>query len=204
VFPWINNDIRYTETFMPTKFIFTAGNSGTRNFLINSLEAAYQQSGKTVYVKDFANNHNNNIPTTRVARYQESTFEELEFHVNDFMEVSGTEFDVVIFSGWRIKMFIDQLYAQYRDKATFIFVKENAAFGAIDATIKQSSWNINVPAELEIKNTIDATVSTFYVDNVANELWASIALNPTMELSPLRIKTEPGPHMYAILGQGLE
>ena len=204
MFPWINNDIRYTETFMPTKFIFTAGNSGTRNFLINSLEAAYQQSGKTVYVKDFANNHNNNIPTTRVARYQESTFEELEFHVNDFMEVSGTEFDVVIFSGWRIKMFIDQLYAQYRDKATFIFVKENAAFGAIDATIKQSSWNINVPAELEIKNTIDATVSTFYVDNVANELWASIALNPTMELSPLRIKTEPGPHMYAILGQGLE
>ena len=189
---------------MPTKFIFTAGNSGTRNFLINSLEAAYQQSGKTVYVKDFANNHTNNIPTTRVARYQESTFEELEFHVNDFMEVSGTEFDVVIFSGWRIKMFIDQLYAQYRDKATFIFVKENAAFGAIDATIKQSSWNINVPAELEIKNTIDATVSTFYVDNVANELWASMALKPTMELSPLRIKTEPGPHMYAILGQGLE
>ena len=189
---------------MPTKFIFTAGNSGTRNFLINSLEAAYQQSGKTVYVKEFANNHNNNIPTTRVARYQNSTFEELEFHINDFMEVAGTEFDVVIFSGWRIKMFIDQLYDLYLDRASFAFVKENSAFGAIDAEIKQSSWNINVPVELEIKNTIDAKMSTFYVDNIPDNLWASMALNPTIELSPLRIKTESGPHMYVILGQGLE
>jgi hypothetical protein len=189
---------------MPTKFIFTAGNSGTRNFLINSLEAAYQQSGKTVYVKEFANNHNNNIPTTRVARYQESTFEELEFHVNDFMEVSGTEFDVVIFSGYRIKMFIDQIYALYLNHASFIFVKENAAFGAIDSAITQSHWNTNVSAELEIKNTIDAKMSTFYVDTIADNLWASMALNPTIELSPVRIKTEPGPHMYAILGQGLE
>jgi|LauGreDrversion4_2_1035121.scaffolds.fasta_scaffold07690_9 hypothetical protein len=189
---------------MPTKFIFTAGNSGTRNFLINSLEAAYQQSGKTVYVKEFANNSNNNIPTTRVARYQDSTFEELEFHVNDFMEISGTEFDVVIFSGWRIKMFIDSVYANYRNSATFIFVKENAAFGAIDPNITQTPWNINIPAELEIKNTIDATVSSFYVDNIADNLWAPMALNPTVELTPIRIKTESGPHMYAILGQGLE
>ena len=204
MFLWINNDIRYTETFMPTKFIFTAGNSGTRNFLINALEAAYQQSGKTVYVKEFANNHNNNIPTTRVARYQDSTFEELEFHVNDFMEISGTEFDVVIFSGWRIKMFIDSVYANYRDKATFIFVKENAAAGSIDPNITQISWNINIPAELEIKNAIDATVSSFYVDNIANELWVPMALTPTVELNPIRIRTETGPHMYAVLGQGLE
>ena len=204
MFLWINNDIRYTETFMPTKFIFTAGNSGTRNFLISSLEAAYQQSGKTVYVKDFANNHNNNIPTTRVARYQDSTFEELEFQVNDFMEVSGIEFDVVIFSGWRIKMFIDQVYAQYRNSATFIFVKENAAFGAIDPNVTQVAWNINIPAELEIKNAIDATVSSFYVDTIADNLWAPMALNPTIELSPVRIRTESGPHMYAILGQDLE
>ena len=189
---------------MPTKFIFTTGNSGTRNFLISALEAAYQLSGKNVFVKDFANNYNNGIPTTRVARYHDSTFEELEFHVKDFIELSGTEFDVVIFSGWRIKMFIDQIYAQYRDKATFIFVKENAAFGAVDAAIKQSSWNTNVPAELEIKNIIDAKVSTFYVDTIADNLWVSMALNPTMELSPVRIKTESGPHMYAILGQGLE
>jgi len=189
---------------MPTKFIFTAGNSGTRNFLISALEAAYQQSGKTVYVKDFANNHNNNIPTTRVARYQNSTFEELEFQINDFMEVAGTEFDVVIFSGWRTKMFIESVYTSYRDKATFVFVKENTAFGAVDAAVAQSAWNANIPAELAIRNTINATVASFYVDYIADNLWAPMALNPTVEISPVKIKTESGPHMYAILGQGLE
>jgi hypothetical protein len=204
MFAWINNDTRSTETFMPTKFIFTSGNSGTRPFLNSALEAAYQQSGKTVYVKDFANNYNNNIPTTRVARYHDSTFEELEFQIKDFIEVSGTEFDVVIFTGWRIKMFIESVYTSYRDKATFVFVKENTAFGAIDPNVTQVAWNANIPTELEISNTINATVSSFYVDYVADNLWKPMALNPTVELSPIRINTESGPHMYAILGQGLE
>jgi hypothetical protein len=189
---------------MPTKFIFTSGNTGTRPFLNTALEAAYQLSGKTVFVKDFGNNDNNNIPTTRVARYQNSTFEELEFHINDFMEVSGTEFDVVIFTGWRIKMFIESVYTSYRDKATFVFVKENATFGAIDPNVTQVAWNLNIPAELEISNTINAGVSSFYVDFIADNLWAPMALTPTVEQSPVRIRTEPGPHMYTILGQGLE
>ena len=204
MFAWINNDTRSTETFMPTKYIFTTGNSGTRNFLINALEAAYYQSGKTVFLKQFANNHNNNIPTSRVARYHDSTFEELDFHVNDFIEVSGLEFDVVIFYGYRISMFIEQIYAQYCDSASFIIVKENPAFGAIDAAFTHSHWNTNIPEQLAIKNAIDAKVSTFCVDHIADNLWTSMALNPTIELSPVRIKTEPGPHMYAILGQGLE
>jgi len=204
MFAWINNDTRSTETFMPTKFIFTSGNTGTRPFLNSALEAAYHQSGKTVYVKDFANNDNNNIPTTKVARYQNATFEELEFHINDFMEVSGTAFDVVIFTGWRIKMFIESVYTSYRDKATFVFVKENTAFGAIDPNITQVAWNANIPAELEISNTINAGVSSFYVDYVADNLWKPMALTPTVELSPISIKTESGPHMYTILGQGLE
>jgi hypothetical protein len=101
-------------------------------------------------------------------------------------------------------MFIDLVYTTYSDKATFIFVKENAAFGAIDPNVTQVSWNVSIPAELEISNTINATVSSFYVDHVVDNLWAPMALNPTVELSPVRIKTEPGPHMYAILGQGLE
>lgn len=191
---------------MPAKIIFTVGYTGTRNYLVNRLESAYISSGKTVIKKGFGNDAgtaNGSPAKTKVQRFRDSTLSELILQINEFTNILGDEFDVIIFNGWRMKMFVQELYPLYKDSSTFVCIKENPAFSQ-GITEIDNGWNLSIQEELDMRNEINTLLSNFYGSNAANDQWLSMALEPTIDISPIRIRTEDGPHMYTILGQPLE
>jgi virulence-associated protein VapD len=192
-------------TTMTAKLIFTFGDSGTKDYLTQALETAYYDIGRTVFKKGFANDPGTlpgEIPKTKIQRFQESTAPELITQINQFVDTVGEHFDVVLFTGWRTKLFVQAIYSVYGNDATYIFVKENPAYPQ-DGIVKNPGWNLDIQEEVDMKATIDAQISNFYNSNIPTEQWASMALPPTIDLSPFSIRTENGPHMYAILGQPL-
>ena len=142
---------------MQNKMYFIVGSVDSGIFTVaRELESSYRNIGKDVSIKRLGR------PQTMEnsgARRAEETLEKLEEKISNNYDT-----EVLVFTGWRIPDHISQIYNQYKDKATFIFV-ENQGQSSDDGLIEE----LIAPEKLqEISMAQKESISNFVSSNAIN------------------------------------